>query len=460
MTLHTRGGPDGSQGCMGARHGRHERVRGGVRAAAGARGLPRRGHREAGRPAGGARGGAPPGARRRGDGTRLRRSRPRGGGIRAGLAEGPARPTRHRRQQRGARPRARPRPHGRPGRLGPDDRHQREGAPLRHADRAPRDGGARARARGEHRLRRGPPGLRRRRRLLRYQVRGARDLGRAPARRARDGRAHLERRARPGRDGVQPRAVRVGREAGEVGLRRREPAPRRGRGRRGPLVRHAPRARERAVRAPDADRPGGRARRAPEEAVRRAGVLLAIAALAALLGAGRPAPPALDWAEMGAGEPRIVLVHGIGVDRGEWDAVARLLARDHRVLLVDLPGHGRSPALDSVRVTWVADALERTLKEAGVKRALLVGHSYGGLVVLDLASRSKIAQGAVVVDIGAYNPVDPQQIASVEQLLTDRYSIFIPTVFRMMSADSSAQEWLVAKAMALPRPVVTAYFRD
>lgn len=194
--------------------------------------------------------------------------------------------------------------------------------------------------------------------------------------------------------------------------------------------------------------------------MRRAGVWLAIAALAALLGAARPAPPALDWVETGAGEPRIVLVHGIGVDRGEWDAVARLLGRDHRVLLVDLPGHGRSPALDSVRVTWVADALEQTLKAAGVQRALLVGHSYGGLVVLDLASRSKIAQGAVVVDIGAYNPVDPQQLASAEQLLTDRYSIFIPTVFRMMSVDSSAQEWLVAKATAVPRPVLTAYFRD
>jgi pimeloyl-ACP methyl ester carboxylesterase len=194
--------------------------------------------------------------------------------------------------------------------------------------------------------------------------------------------------------------------------------------------------------------------------VRRAAALLAIAALAALLGAGRTAPPVLDRVEVGAGEPRIVLVHGIGADRGEWDAVARQLAQKHRVLLVDLPGHGRSPALDSVRVAWVADALERTLRGAGVERALLVGHSYGGLVVLDLASRSKLAQGAVVVDIGAYARIDPQQLASAEQLLTERYSAFIPTVFRMMSADSSGQDWLVASAAAVPRPVLTAYFRD
>jgi pimeloyl-ACP methyl ester carboxylesterase len=179
-----------------------------------------------------------------------------------------------------------------------------------------------------------------------------------------------------------------------------------------------------------------------------------------LLGAGRPPIRSLDWSEAGQGEPTIVLVHGLGADRGAWDAVTRRLADHHRVIAVDLPGHGRSAASDSVRVEWVADGLERTLKVARVKRALLVGHSYGGLVALDLASRSKRAAGVVIVDIGAYNPVDSSRLAGLDQLLSDRYAAFIQTVYREMSADSSGRAWLLEKAMAMPRPVLTAYFRD
>lgn len=188
--------------------------------------------------------------------------------------------------------------------------------------------------------------------------------------------------------------------------------------------------------------------------------LLAAATLVALLGAGRPAIRALDWSETGSGEPVIVLVHGLGADRGVWDAVTRLLSERHRVIAVDLPGHGRSAAADSVRVAWVADALGQTLKDAGVKRALLVGHSYGGLVALDAASRSKRASGVVVVDIGAYNPVAPARIASLDTLLSLRYAAFIPTVYRGMSSDSSGRAWLLEKAMAVPQSVLTAYFRD
>ena len=87
--------------------------------------------------------------------------------------------------------------------------------------------------------------------------------------------------------------------------------------------------------------------------------------------------------------PTVVLVHGALNDHGVWTQQSRTLAaRGFAVLAPDLPGHGRSsgPALRSVEA--LADWLLSLLDAAGVKRALLAGHSMGSLVVLEAASRS------------------------------------------------------------------------
>lgn len=186
----------------------------------------------------------------------------------------------------------------------------------------------------------------------------------------------------------------------------------------------------------------------------------AAAALLALLAAGRPASRVLAWSESGRGEPAIVLVHGLGADRGEWDVVGRRLSERHRVIAVDLPGHGASAALDSIRVEWVADALDRTLGDARVKRAVIVGHSYGGLVALELAARSRRALGVAVVDMGAYNAADSERVANLDKLLTERYGPFIETVYQQMSGDSTGRAYLLDRSSRVPQAVLTAYFRD
>ncbi len=204
----------------------------------------------------------------------------------------------------------------------------------------------------------------------------------------------------------------------------------------------------------------GSAGRAPTA---RAALLSGATALlaGALLGAGAAPQGPLAVSDTGRGDPCIVLVHGIGVARGSWDAVAKRLAEHHRVLAVDLPGHGGSAALDSVTVDRVADALEATLAARDIRRAVLVGHSYGGLVVLaEAAAHPKRARGVAVVDIAAWQPLDPAQVAQVEQIMTERYPIFIQAVFETMSADSTVREELKESARAVPQEVVRAYFRD
>ncbi|MBD8725942.1 alpha/beta hydrolase [Oxalobacteraceae sp. CFBP 13708] len=87
--------------------------------------------------------------------------------------------------------------------------------------------------------------------------------------------------------------------------------------------------------------------------------------------------------------PTVVLVHGALNDHAVWTQQSRTLAAcGFAVLAPDLPGHGHSsgPALRSVEA--LADWLLALLDAAGVKRALLAGHSMGSLIVLEAASRA------------------------------------------------------------------------
>ena len=86
--------------------------------------------------------------------------------------------------------------------------------------------------------------------------------------------------------------------------------------------------------------------------------------------------------------PPIVLVHGYGVSSAYWVPFAARLADAFRVVVPDLPGHGRSDtprrALD---VEGFADALLNFLNAAALERPVLVGHSLGSQIALALAAR-------------------------------------------------------------------------
>lgn len=83
--------------------------------------------------------------------------------------------------------------------------------------------------------------------------------------------------------------------------------------------------------------------------------------------------------------PPVVLVHGLGHDAGTWGAVATGLARDHRLLVPDLPGHGESGPEDgplSLRdeVEGLAAVIDRETRSG--ETVVLVGNSMGGWVSL------------------------------------------------------------------------------
>lgn len=100
--------------------------------------------------------------------------------------------------------------------------------------------------------------------------------------------------------------------------------------------------------------------------------------------------------------PPLVLLHGFAGSLRWFDRLAPLLTTDHRVVRVDLLGHGGSAkpatgyALEN-QAALVGQALDRL----GVEGAALVGHSFGGAVAVALAeARPQLVPGLVVFDEG------------------------------------------------------------
>jgi pimeloyl-ACP methyl ester carboxylesterase len=91
-----------------------------------------------------------------------------------------------------------------------------------------------------------------------------------------------------------------------------------------------------------------------------------------------------------SGEP-LVLVHGYTGDVTDWRHQIPEFSRTHRVLAMDLRGHGRSEAprdRSSYTVEKMADDVEVLLEQVGVERLHLLGHSMGGGMVQEIALRS------------------------------------------------------------------------
>ncbi len=81
--------------------------------------------------------------------------------------------------------------------------------------------------------------------------------------------------------------------------------------------------------------------------------------------------------------PLVVLLHGIPGSAVGWTKVAELLARDHRVMVPDLIGFGRSPRAERIEELW-ADAQAQALAPLIAEPAIVAGHDYGGPVALTL----------------------------------------------------------------------------
>lgn len=125
----------------------------------------------------------------------------------------------------------------------------------------------------------------------------------------------------------------------------------------------------------------------------------------------------LNYADAGSGEPALLFVHGWSSNLRHWDPQARHFRRHHRVLRVDLRGHGRSPAPDlpvsGYSIRRHAEDLAALLDRLELRSVAAIGHSSGGWVSLALAARFPALVRAVVVVDSGFDPAVPA--AELEQ---------------------------------------------
>ncbi|MCH0568159.1 alpha/beta hydrolase [Streptomyces sp. MUM 136J] len=97
--------------------------------------------------------------------------------------------------------------------------------------------------------------------------------------------------------------------------------------------------------------------------------------------------------------PAVVLAHGWTCSTAFWAAQIRLLAADHRVIAYDQRGHGRSPASPACSTRALADDLEAVLSAtlAPGEKAVIAGHSMGGMTVMAASARRTFREHAAAV---------------------------------------------------------------
>jgi pimeloyl-ACP methyl ester carboxylesterase len=103
------------------------------------------------------------------------------------------------------------------------------------------------------------------------------------------------------------------------------------------------------------------------------------------------------YLDVGEG-PAVVLVHGVASAWASWFSNIPELAADHRVIAPDLPGFGRSDGLtEPVSIRHYVNALVELLDHLEIGDARIVGHSFGGIVAQQFASRNPERTAALVL---------------------------------------------------------------
>ncbi len=144
----------------------------------------------------------------------------------------------------------------------------------------------------------------------------------------------------------------------------------------------------------------------------------------------------------------VILVHGGAAHAGWWDHIAPFLAVEHRVVAIDLSGHGDSDRRADYSLEAWADEVLTVASRESVGRPVIAGHSMGGFVGLTAAKlHGHSVRGVVAIDSPvreispeaktwlASNPTMPDQ-----KVHPDRQSVIAR--FRTLPEDEAGLEYV------------------
>ncbi|HEY6134640.1 MAG TPA: alpha/beta fold hydrolase BchO [Rubrivivax sp.] len=151
---------------------------------------------------------------------------------------------------------------------------------------------------------------------------------------------------------------------------------------------------------------------------------------------GPAQPGALVW----------VLIHGTGAATHSWRGLMPLLSRQHRVLAMDLPGHGFTdmPRAWPLSLPRMARAVAVLLSSLGVHADVIVGHSAGAAIAVRMAIDGLVRPARIVSLNGALLPLGglAGQIFSPMAKLLSAHPV-VPKLFAWRAADRRVVERLI-----------------
>ena len=119
----------------------------------------------------------------------------------------------------------------------------------------------------------------------------------------------------------------------------------------------------------------------------------------------------LNYIEQGSG-PAVVLIHGMFGSLSNLGMLARALVPDYRVISVDLRNHGDSPHEQLMDLASMAADIVELLDDLNLASAILIGHSLGGKVAMQVAlNDAGRVSGLVVIDIAPVTYDKRQDVA-------------------------------------------------
>jgi pimeloyl-ACP methyl ester carboxylesterase len=173
----------------------------------------------------------------------------------------------------------------------------------------------------------------------------------------------------------------------------------------------------------------------------------------------------LYYERAGSGEPELLFVPGWCCDHTAFQPQFDHFAPDHAVTAVDLRGVGKSDAPDEgYSIPELADDIAALCAAVGIERPVIVGHSLGGMIAVELGARQPaLASALVLVDPG---PIDPLPATVefyrgfAEQLEgPDGEVIRREYVQDMGARNEELARWIVDLMCAVPQSVAAAVIR-
>ena len=175
----------------------------------------------------------------------------------------------------------------------------------------------------------------------------------------------------------------------------------------------------------------------------------------------------LHYVAEGAGDPAFVFVHGWCCNYTFFQPQFDHFKLSHRVVALDLRGCGESDqAKDGYDIPTLADDVAALSSHLGLTRPVIVGHSLGGMIAIELAARHPLHAGAVVaVDPGPIDPL-PEIVHVFEELIAQLEGpdsdaarrAYVESLF--MSTDDIERRRSILETMcSVPRHIAVAALR-